>query len=257
MRKKQSLRGEVFAYAEKAYGAAPEYLWARFPQYGVLRHKDNGKWFGIVMDVPRAKLGLPGDGRADILNVKTDDPLLTDMLLHRKGFLPGYHFSRGSWISVLLDGTVPPEEICSLLDGSFQATAAAKKKQALRPPKAWLIPANPKYYDVIGAFAAAETVDWKQGAGVRTGDTVFMYVAAPVSAVLYECEVLQTDIPFRYADKNVKIGALMKLRLLRCFPPEAFPFAVLKEDFGVFAVRGPRGVPHSLLEAFRGYGMLN
>ena len=62
----------------------------------------------------------------------------------------------------------------------------AKKKQKIRPAKEWLIPSNPRYYDIIRAFEERDEIEWKQGAGVREGDTVFMYVGAPVSAVLYK-----------------------------------------------------------------------
>ncbi|MBQ2618079.1 MAG: MmcQ protein, partial [Oscillospiraceae bacterium] len=62
------LRNQIFAYAEETYGTQPEYLWPRFPDCAVLRRGDNRKWYGIVMDVSREKLGLPGLGRVDILN---------------------------------------------------------------------------------------------------------------------------------------------------------------------------------------------
>ena len=68
----------------------------------------------------------------------------------------------------------------------------------IRPPKEWLIPSNPKYYDIIHAFDDTDEIDWKQGAGIKTGDTVFMYVGSPVSAVLYKCKVTETDIPYSY-----------------------------------------------------------
>ena len=53
----------------------------------------------------------------------------------------------------------------------------AKKKEKVRPPKEWVIPANPKYYDIEHAFER------------------------------------------------------------------------LKSEYGIFAVRGPRGIPNSLSEA--------
>ena len=64
-----TLKDDLLAYAEKIYGAEPEYLWRRYPAYAVLRHKDNSKWFALVMDVPATKLGLTGEEWKDILNV--------------------------------------------------------------------------------------------------------------------------------------------------------------------------------------------
>ena len=50
---------------------------------------------------------------------------------------------------MLLDGTVTDDRVFELIDMSFLATASAKKKEKIRPPKEWLIPSNPKYYDIV------------------------------------------------------------------------------------------------------------
>ena len=43
----------------------------------------------------------------------------------------------------------------------------------------------------------------------------------------------------------------MKIKLLKRYGSEQFTFERLKDEFGIFAVRGPRGVPHSLSEALK------
>ena len=131
-------------------------------------------------------------------------------------------------------------------------TAGVKRKEKVRPLKEWIIPSNPKYYDIIHAFDETDTIDWKQGAGIKKEDTVFMYVGAPVSAVLYKCKVTETNIPYQYQDKNLTITALMKIRLLKRYAPDQFTFEILKSEYGIFAVRGPRGVPNSLSAALKG-----
>ena len=244
-----SLRNEVFSYIKKKYDADPEYLWHRYPGYAVFRHSDNDKWFCIIMDVSARKLGLPEQELKDIINVKLSDPILTGYLIQQKGYFRGYHIARGNWVSILLDGTVPMDEICRWLDESYINTASKAKKQKLRPPKEWIIPANPKYYDVQAAFKMSKEIDWKQGKGIKTGDTVFMYVAAPVSAVLYKCKVTETDIPYYFDDGNVHMKSLMKIRLLKEYEPDRFTFERLGRDYGIYAVRGPRGIPDSLSEA--------
>ena len=244
-------RQQVFDYVKKEYGAEPEYLWRRFPDYAVFRHKDNGKWFGLLMSVPREKLGLSGEGRADILNLKMDDAVYADVLTRQEGILRGYHISRGNWISVLLDGTVPEDQIKDLLALSFMATASREVRQKKRPPKEWIVPANPAYYDVVSAFEGADLIDWKQGKGIRTGDTVYLYVGAPVSAVLFRCRVTQTDIPCSFRSEHVRIERLMKIRLEKRYGEEEFPFRVLKKEYGIRAVRGPRGIPEALSLALK------
>ena len=93
--------------------------------------------------------------------------------------------------------------------------------------------------------------DWKQGRGIIVGDTVYLYAAAPVSAILFKCSVTKADIPFDYAEKGLTITALMKIKLLKRYKPDEFPFALLKGEYGIYAVRGPRGIPHSLSEMLK------
>ena len=246
-----AFREQLFDYVKKKYKADPEYLWRRFPDYAIFRHTDNEKWFGLVMNINKRKLGIDGDDFVDILNVKLSDPLLVDMLIQQPGYFRGYHISKGNWISILLNGSVPFDDICRWLEESYLTTASKEKKQKLRPPKEWIVPANPKYYDIEQAFENSNEIDWKQGVGIKKGDTVFMYVAAPVSAILYKCKVTKTDIPYRYDDAKIQIRALMKIKLLKRYRPTRFTFEKLKNEYGIFAVRGPRGVPNSLSEALK------
>ena len=87
------------------------------------------------MNVRRNKLGLDGEEKVDILNVKLSDPLLVDMLVRQAGYLRGYHISRGNWVSILLDGSVPFDDICNWLNESYMVTASKQKKQKVRPLK--------------------------------------------------------------------------------------------------------------------------
>ncbi len=246
-----TVRDEIEAYVRRKYGSEMENLWMRYPSYGVFRHRDNQKWYCLIMDIPKSKLGLAGDEIVDVLNVKLNDLFLREFLLKREGFFPGYHIARGNWISVLLDGTVDSDEICGLIDRSYQATASAKTRKEIRPPKEWLIPSNPKYYDSVHAFDDADEISWKQGAGIKKGDIVFMYIGAPISAIMYKCVVTRTDIPWQYERQGLTIKSLMDIRLLKRYDPARFTFEVLNKEYGIFAVRGPRGIPHSLSEALK------
>lgn len=122
---KGTYRNDVLSYAAKQYGTSPDFPWAYLPSYAVLRHQDNRKWYALIMDIPRSKLGLPGDGRVDILNVKLDDPLLVDLLIQQEGYLR-YHAGQGNWISIRLDGSVPRKDIYGLIDKSFLVTASKR-----------------------------------------------------------------------------------------------------------------------------------
>ena len=183
-------RQTVFDYIKKKYKVLPEYPWRKNRGGAVLRHADNKKWFALVMDVQSDKVGLTGTDYVDVINLKVDDIFFRDLIIQENGIMPAYHMNKMHWISVRLDGTVPEERVFDLIDMSYMATASAKKKEKIRPPKEWIIPANPKYYDIMHAFDDTDTINWKQGAGIKKGDTVFMYVGAPVSVVMYKCKFL-------------------------------------------------------------------
>ena len=241
-------RQTVFDYIKKKYKVLPEYPW-RKNSGAVFRHEDNNKWFALVMDVQGDKVGLTGPDYVDVINLKVDDLFFRDVIFREDGIMPAYHMNKMHWISARLDGTVPEERIFDLIDMSFLATASAKKKEKIRPPKEWIIPANPKYFDIVHAFDDTDTIQWKQGAGIKKGDTVFMYVGAPVSAVMYKCRVIETDIPYRHEHKYITIKALMTIKLQKRYPAERFTFETLKAEYGIYAVRGPRGIPNSLSAA--------
>jgi predicted DNA-binding protein (MmcQ/YjbR family) len=116
-----SLRIEIIKYADNKYQTEPDFPWAKFPNYAVLRRQGSDKWFALLMNVPRDKLGLKGGGEVDVVNVKCR-PELVGPLRMRKGFLPAYHMNKEHWLTVLLDNTVPEEEIYELIDDSYQLT---------------------------------------------------------------------------------------------------------------------------------------
>ncbi len=123
-----TVKEELFAYAANTYGVEPDYPFSTAPTYAVLRHLSNRKWFALFGDVARCKLGLEGEERVDIINVKCD-PILSGSLRLQEGYFPAYHMNHDGWLTILLDGTVPTEEIIPLLDMSFEMTMVKPKKR--------------------------------------------------------------------------------------------------------------------------------
>lgn len=113
-------RAELFEWAKETYGTEPDYPWNDWNC--VLRHKHNNKWYALVIEVSEQKLGLYGDRIVDVLNLKCD-PLLIGSLRMKPGFFPAYHMNKDKWISIIMDGTVPMEEIKGLINLSYQLTA--------------------------------------------------------------------------------------------------------------------------------------
>ena len=121
-------RQAVFDYIWKKYKVLPEYPW--HDDNTVFRHSDNKKWFALVMGVQSNKLGLPGDGYIDVVNLKIEDMFYRDMIIREEGIMPAYHMNKMHWVTVLLDGTVSDDQVFELIDMSFLATASPKKKKS-------------------------------------------------------------------------------------------------------------------------------
>ena len=115
-------RSELGHFILQTYHVAPDHPWFKYPHYAVFRHSSNRKWFALIMDVPRSKLGLPGATKLDIVNLKSD-PLLIGSLRNDPGIFPAYHMSKDHWVTIALDGSVPADQIKALLKLSYAQTA--------------------------------------------------------------------------------------------------------------------------------------
>lgn len=124
---KGTFRQDIFNYVATQYGTEAEYPWIDLPGHAVLRHL-NGKWYGIIMNIPKSKLGINANDRIDILVCKCD-PMMRDLLLSEKGFFPAYHMNKEHWITILLDGSVNADLVCHILDMSYQIISNRNKKQ--------------------------------------------------------------------------------------------------------------------------------
>ncbi|MBQ7623874.1 MAG: MmcQ/YjbR family DNA-binding protein [Clostridia bacterium] len=241
--------GRITDALSKRFGDAPDHPFSTAPSYVVYRYPKNRKWYGLFMDVPLSRVtGEKPEKGADgpvieAVNLKVP-PEKKAELLKTPGVFDAYHMKNKSWVSVLLNDTLPDEFILGLLTESRELikSAPAGKARGKGGARSWIVPANPDYFDIEAAFRASRTLDWKQSSDIKPGDTVYIYVGAPVSAVRYKCAVLKTDIPYSFDNGKVKMTRLMTLELQKVYPPELLPFRRLRA-LGVAAVRGPRTTP--------------
>ena len=60
----------------------------------------------------------------------------------------------------------------------------------------WMIPSNPKTYDVERFFKDYGYVDWKQHLKFQIGDIVYIYCSTPTKKVMYKTKVIKESMPF-------------------------------------------------------------
>ena len=119
-------------YIQDRYGTDPEHLWKKYPNYAVFRQPASRKWFALVAGLPRKRLELEGDGLVDVMDVKCG-PILVGSLLAQDGYCPAYHMSKGTWIAIILDNTIPDEDIYPLVELSYDSVTPKVKKSQARP----------------------------------------------------------------------------------------------------------------------------
>ena len=215
---------EVSNLIKEKYNVLPEFLWESNPNYGIFRNESSNKWFAIIMNIDRNKLDFKMSGEVEVLNVKLDD--LVDTYLKKEGIYPAYHMSKKSWVSIILDNTLSNKEIMNLIDISYDLSNRKKE---------WIIPANPKYYDIVNAFNNTDTITWRKSHNFMINDIVYMYITEPYAYIMFKCVVSYLDEDF------------MMLKLLKRYSDNDFTFARLK-SCGVKSVRSPRGITSKLSE---------
>ena len=113
----------------------------------------------------------------------------------------------------------------------------------------WVIPCNPNYYDVFGAFRNLKTVDWRQVAtSIEAGDTVYIYTGHSVKAITHKCFVLDANIPYEEVDHlddgynliedNSHYHRYMRLQLEKEYDLEALSYSKLIEYGLKGSIRG-------------------
>ncbi len=215
---------------------------AKYPQYVSFRVPGNQKWYALVMRIERAKVQSDdSEGLVDIINLKTAETE-HDKLLCEQGIVPAWHMNKDKWISVILDDTLKDERIMALVRKSRMQISGNSVAKAANE---YIVPSNPKYYDIKRHFRIGHISEWKQTIRVKPGDIVYIYSGAPDSCILFKTVVTETDIPFHYQDENLKMKKVMRLKVVKRYPPELLTMKVLR-TFGVRSMQGSKKVPLEL-----------
>ena len=94
-----------------------EFLWEDSPEYAVLRRTDTGKWYAVMMRLPKRKFGLPDDAASEFLLLRMPESE-ADAIHADCRFLPAYHMNKRTWFAIPLDGGVEFPEILRLTECS-------------------------------------------------------------------------------------------------------------------------------------------
>ena len=122
-----NMREEIFKYAKENFGSDPEFLWEKYPDYAVLRNMQNSKWYALVASISAEKIGLKSRKNVEILNVKCD-PVMIGSLIDGKRYFRAYHMNKEHWITLILNGEIPKQEVFAMINLSFEIVKSGKKR---------------------------------------------------------------------------------------------------------------------------------
>ena len=108
----------IHAFIGEKYDVKPEFMWKKFPHFGVYRNAVTKKWFAIIMDIGRGKVFPGEEGEIEVMNLKLDDK--AEDYVKQGAAHPSYHMNHKSWVTVVFDDGVPDRTIKEMIEISFQ-----------------------------------------------------------------------------------------------------------------------------------------
>lgn len=234
----------------KSWGDIYDNPFEKYPDY--VSYRVAGKWYALIFPIKMSKLGdFPkeiGEKEVEVINLKVAPDAIPQLLL-KEGIYPSYHMSKKTWVSVVLDDGLSDDEIWTLIEQS-RKLVAPKSFVSESGPDYWVIPANPKFYDIDTEFATHEVIEWTHKGQIKKDDVVFIYITAPVQSLRYACRVIEVNVSeMTYLDKP-RQDKYMHLKLIKQLDERKYSLDFLKSH-DVKAVRGPRRLTKSLIDVLK------
>ena len=85
------------------YNVKADYPFDEDFETGVFRHSLSQKWFALAMRISKSKLGLKGEGRIDVVNLKCAPEVIDSLAGIELGIFRAYHMNKIHWLTIALD----------------------------------------------------------------------------------------------------------------------------------------------------------
>lgn len=108
-------RNNFINYLQQEYICDVDYPWEKYPDYVVIRRRDNAGIFTIKGD----QLGQDTNEPMDVVNLKCEPDLIPN-LIHENEIYPAYHMNKQHWISVDIERYEDIEKLKMLVDMSYR-----------------------------------------------------------------------------------------------------------------------------------------
>ena len=93
----------------------------KYPYNAVLRREDNKKWYAVLLTVERSKLGLDGDGVAEVIDLRGEPSEIVE-IIDGETYFRAYHMNKQHWYTIILNNNVSNDEMIKRIEKSFSLT---------------------------------------------------------------------------------------------------------------------------------------
>ena len=115
---------EILKYIKEKYNEEPEYLWED-KSSAVIRHKEDNKWYMVLMKIEKSKLGFDSSELIEIINLKLP-PSTIENIIDNKLYFKAYHMNKKHWITIILDNNINTKDIIKYINISYDITSKRK-----------------------------------------------------------------------------------------------------------------------------------
>ena len=112
-------RNDLIKYVQQEYICDIDYPWEKYPDYVVIRRRDNQKWFVGIFPIRGHQVGLDTNEFMDVVNLKCE-PDLIPTLIRESGIYPAYHMNKQHWISVDIERYEDLVKLKMMVDMSYR-----------------------------------------------------------------------------------------------------------------------------------------
>ena len=113
------LKDDYIAWIKSKFGAEPDYPWPDDAPYSFVFRCPNEKWFALVMRIKYRQLGLTGDEKVWVVNMKAEQDAIPNLVDH-KSIFPAWHMNKKHWITILLTAVTDFNKLCELTEKSYE-----------------------------------------------------------------------------------------------------------------------------------------
>lgn len=111
-------REEVIEYCKKLTGTYEDYPFKDDYKWAVMRHKVNKKTYAYIYEKEEAVH----------INVKCDPEWIEFWRNAYSSVIPGFHMNKKHWNTLILDGTIPENDIKRMIGESYDLTVPKPRK---------------------------------------------------------------------------------------------------------------------------------